>query len=391
MRGRRRHPRGASRFGPRPDHVYDIALLDQARRAPLFTLADLLRDPSARATDAVIETLLKEIRTMNADVLAEKFRTDKVKGGLFAGMTLQEAFRTTTREHLEKFLIHTAWLPGRLVNYDWLLIDRYADWAYGATPSAEAEKKAHFAGPAVQSGDGLVAKGEFKEALAEYNKALLIDPDNAGAKNKIQTWTDVLERMRMLQEDEKDVPTRRALGVDFSISVSTTGPWPSSRRPVTSGTGPSRSDATWATRTPPSAATRKPGLARAPGGRASRRCRIGRWLDFVRQNEILAKQGPNVGAYMAVGEIKYKSGSYDDAIAEFNMALALAPRDPAIWKRIRQTALRRRARQEDIWAKDFWQKGEFEDARSRWKTALEDCRLIDDKDGLKQSSAGRAR
>ena len=170
----------------------------------------------------------------------------------------------------------------------------------------------------------------------------------------------------------------------FSVSVSTTGPWPSSRRPATSGTGPSKSGATWATPTPPSATTRTPAPCSSPwrpsfppmsasaGGSIS-----------SRQNEILARQGPNVGAYMAVGEIRYKSGNYDDAIAEFNEALALAPRDPAIWKRIGQTALRRRARQEDLWAKDFWQKGEFEDALSRWKTALEDCRLIEDMDGLK--------
>ena len=364
--------------------LYDIALLDQARRAPLFTLADLLRDPSARATDAIIETLLKEIRTMNADVLAEKFRTDKVKGGLFAGMTLQEAFRATTREHLEKFLIHTSWLPGRLVNYDWLLIDRYADWAYGATPSAEAEKKAHFAGPAVQSGDGLVAKGEFKEALAEYNKALLIDPDNAGAKNKIQTVNRVLERMRMLQEDEKDVPTRRALGVDFfDLGLYDRALAELQKaRDLGDGSVEVRRYLGYAhaalSRHAEARALLEPLAAALPADVG-----IGRWLDFVLQNEILAKQGPNVGAYMAVGEIKYRSGNYDDAVAEFNMALELAPRDPAIWKRIGQTALRRRARQEDIWAKDFWQKGEFEEARSRWETALEDCRLIDDKDGLK--------
>ncbi len=86
---------------------------------------------------------------------------------------------------------------------------------------------------------------------------------------------------------------------------------------------------------------------------------------------------------MAVGEIKYKSGSYDDAIAEFNKALELAPNDPSIWKRIGQTAVRRKAGQEEIWAKSSWLKGEFGEARWHWQTAQDDCRRIDDTDGLK--------
>jgi CHAT domain-containing protein/Flp pilus assembly protein TadD len=364
--------------------LFDITFLDHARQAPLFTLAGLLRDPSARAFDTVIEALLREIRETSAEVMAANFKTDRIKGGLFAGLTLQEAFRATTREHIEKFLVYTAWLPGRLINYDWSLIDRYANWAYDAAPSAEAEKRASLAGPAIQGGNGLVAKGEFKEALAEYNKALLIDPDNAGAKNKIQTVNRVLERMRMLQEDEKDVPARRALGVDlFNLALYDRALAELLKaRDLGDGSVEVRRYLGY-THAALSHYAEARALLEPLAAELSADVGIGRWLDFVRQNEILAKQGPNVGAYMAVGEIKYKSGSYDDAIAEFNEALELAPRDPAIWKRIGQTALRRRARQEDIWAKDFWQKGEFEEARSRWKTALEDCRLIDDKDSLK--------
>lgn len=364
--------------------LYDITFLDFEGRAPLFTLAGLLRDHSARATEAIGEALLREIRETSPSAMAQMFTTEKIKGGLFAGMTLQEAFRAATREHVEKFLVHAAWLPGRLVNYDWLLIDRFADWAYGATPSGEAEKRAALAGPAVLTGDGLVAKREFKDALAEYNKALLIDPDNAGAKNRIQTVNNVLKRMRILQEDDKDVPTRRALGLDlFDLAL-----YDQARAELQKARD--LGDVSVEVRRylgyahaalshfAEAKALLEPLAAELPADVG-----IGRWLDFVRQNEILARQGPNVGSYMAVGEIKYKSGNYDDAIAEFNEALALAPRDPAIWKRIGQTAIRRRARQEDIWAKDLWQKGEFEKALSRWQTALEDCRLIGDNDGLK--------
>ncbi len=85
---------------------------------------------------------------------------------------------------------------------------------------------------------------------------------------------------------------------------------------------------------------------------------------------------------MTIGEIRYGEGDYDAAIGEFNDALALAPKDASIWKRIGQTAIRRRARREEAWAKDSWQKGDFDQARSEWKTALEDCKLIEERTGM---------
>ncbi len=253
--------------------LFDVTLTDYANRAPLFTLADFLRAFSSKAADAVITKLLGEIRTTNSAVFAEKFKTDRIKGGLYNGLTLREAFQAATREHVEKFVEHTAWFAGRLVGYDWLLIDLYANWAYGGTLSGEQAKKAHQAGPAVKSGDGLVAKGQFVESLAEYNRAMLIDPENAEAKTKIETLNRIIERLRILQQDDKDVPTRRGLGLDFfelrlyaraaeelqkaqalgddSLEVRRyLGYRP--RRPQSFSGGP-----------PP---------ARAPGGRASRRC-----------------------------------------------------------------------------------------------------------------------
>ena len=246
-------------------------------------------------------------------------------------------------------------------------------------------RRPHQAEPAVQSGDALVAKGQFVESLAEYNKAMLIDPENAGAKTKIETVNRIIERLRILQQDEKDVPTRRGLGLG---PLRTPPPCPGGRRsfkkPGALATIRSKPGAFSVSLTPLSTITRRPGPSSSPWRQSSPRT----WGSAdgsisSGRTKTRARQGPNVGAYMAVGEIKYKSGSYDDAIAEFNKALELAPRDPEVWKRIGQTAVRRRARQEDLWAQDFWQKGEFEAALSRWKTALEDCRLIEDMDGLK--------
>jgi tetratricopeptide (TPR) repeat protein len=364
--------------------LFDVTLTDYANRAPLFTLADLLRDLSSKATDAIITKLLGEIRTTNSAVFDEKFKTDRIKEGLYKGLTLREAFQAATRDHVEKFIEYIAWFAGRLVGYDWLLLDLYANWAYGGTLSGELAKKAHLAEPAVKSGDALANKGQFVESLAEYNRAVLTDPENAGAKRKIETVNRILERLRILQEDDKDVPTRRGLGLDLFelLLYARAADELQKARDLGDDSLEVRRYLGYAhaalSHFQEARALLEPLAAELPDDVGIRR-----WLDFVLQNEILAKQGPNVGAYMAVGEIKYKSGSYDDAIAEFNKALELAPRDASIWKRIGQTAIRRKAGQEEIWAKDLWQRGEFEGARSHWQTALDDCRRISDRDGLK--------
>ena len=364
--------------------LYDITFLALAGKAPLFTLAELLRDATPQATDAILEKLLAEIRATRAAVLDEKFRTDKIKGGLFNGLTLGEVFQAATRQHIEKFVEYAAWLPGRLVNYDWLLIDVYANWAFSGTPSGEGEKRAHRSEPGMTRGDGLLAKGQFQEALAEYNNALLVDPDNAGAKTKIETVGRVLERFRILQDDDKDVPARHALGLDlFNLGLYARALDEIQKaKDLGDDSSEVRRYLGYAhaalNHFAEARAVLEPLAADAPNDTG-----VSQWLDFVKQNEIVAEQGPNVASFMAIGEIKYRYGSYDDAIQEFNKALEVAPRDPEIWKRIGHTALRRRAAQEETWAGDYWRKGEFDEARSHWQAALEDCRLIDDRAAMK--------
>jgi len=365
--------------------LYDISLLGLNNFYPLFTLAELIKDPSPQAMDAILDELLADIHKAKAEYLFdEAIKTGRMKGGLFNGLSIEAVFRTTNREHVEKFIELLAWYPGRYINYDWMLIDIYANWAFTGTPSGEREKKNRRSEPAVLKGDGFVGEGKFPEALAEYNKALLVDPENDAAKTKIATVNLVLERRKIVAEDPKDVKARHALGLDlFSLRLydealvefqKAKGLGDDSLELTrylgyTLGALNSYAEAR---------AILEPLAAKYPEDAGFKK-----WLAFVTQNEIVAKQGPNVSAFMTIGDIKYREGNYDAAIVEFNKALDLAPKDRAIWARIASTAVRRKARQEELWAGDYWQRGEFDEARAHWQTALSFCRDIKDTDGLK--------
>ncbi len=364
--------------------LYDIAFLDLARKSPLFTLADMIKDPSPKAADALYDKLLREILAIPPSAIDERFVKGRIKGGLFNGLTFQEVFRTTTRQHIEKFVENKAWFAGRLIGYDWLLVDAYANWVFAETPSGESEKKSHRAEPIITRGDNWLAKGGFQEALAEYNKALLTDPENEEAKKKIETVNTVLERQKVLEDDEKDVTTRHALGLDlFSLRLYA-GALEQFQKAKDLGDETDELNRYLAFS---HAALNHFGEARAVlepiALRLPQDAEIKKWLDFVRQNEILAKQGPNVSSFLAIGEIKYAEGHYGDAIAQYNQALEIEPKNTEIWRLIANSAVRRRARQQELWAQDYWQKGQFNDARACWKTALELCQIIHGKESQK--------
>jgi tetratricopeptide (TPR) repeat protein len=364
--------------------LFDIVFLDQAKNAPLFTLAGLLGDSSPRATEAILDKLLAEIRGTAPTVLEERFRAERIKGGLFNGLTIQEVFRGVTRQHVERFVEYAAWLSAGLVNYDQLLIDSFADWAYAGAASGEPEKRRSRSRPVIQKGNDLLAKGEFDAALAEYRQALVIDPENAEAKKRIETSNRVLERLRMLQEDDKDVTARRALGLDLyqlGLYARAVEELQKARDlgddsvEVRRYQGFAQSNLA---HYPEARAILEPLATERPDD-----ADIGRWLIFIGQKEAIAREGRNVASLLAIGDVYYQYGLYDEAVQEFNGALELAPKDPEVWKRIGRADVRRRASREEGWAKESWQKGQFDLARSHWTTALSQCQEIGDTDGRK--------
>ena len=361
----------------------DIVFLDQARQTPLYTLKDLIKDPSPKAVEAIYDKLLQEIRSTSAAVIAERFQGGPIQEGLFSGLTLEKVFRTTDRKHIEKFVEYRAWFGGRLINYDWVLIDSYVNWAFTGGLSGESEKKKDLAGPAISRAGAFVADEKFPEALAEYAQALLLDPENDDTKTTVETVNRVLDRQKMLEEDTQDVTTRYALGVDlFSLGLKTRA---LEQFLKAKELGFDTIDLTkylgysYASLKQYAEALKilEPLAARFPDDPG-----IKLWLDYSRESEILARQGPNVSSYLTIGKARYGRGSYDDAIVDFNAALEIAPQDPEIWANIAKAVTRRRARKQEQWAKEYWQQGKFIDAIARWKDAIELCKASEDKDSV---------
>ncbi|HSQ78985.1 MAG TPA: tetratricopeptide repeat protein, partial [Candidatus Bathyarchaeia archaeon] len=360
---------------------YDVLLVDRVKERPLFTLKELAADPSPKALEAITRRILDEIRSTPADVINAKYRLDVVRTGPFVGQPLRDAFAKATLKDVTRFIEYTASFAGGRVGYTWPLIDLYADWAFTGAPSGEREKKARLASPLVDKAGELLAKGDLQGSLAEYRNALAVDPDNAAAQSRIKTVTAVLERRKALEDDPKDVAARRALGIDlFGLKL-----YEESLAELLKARDLGEDSAEVASYIGYAQAalnhyaearqTLEPLAARFPDDAGVRK-----WLDFVRQNEVLAAKGADVAASLAIGDIKLGEGEWDEAIRRYNEALDLAPRDASIWERITRAAARRRAAREKGWAESYWKNGEFENALTCWQTALDIVRGIPDRD-----------
>lgn len=361
---------------------WDIALLDQARQAPFYTLKDLIKDSSQQALGAIIDRMFEEIRSTPRAVIDEKLRSGQILVGPFVGLTLHEVFRRTERQDIEKFIEYMAWFPARLVNYDLVFIEVYAGWAFAGAPSGEGQKKKHQAAPAVSRGNNLIAAGKFLEALAEYDQALLIDPDNEEARTKVEAVNRTLNRQNTLEEDGKDVVTRFALGkglFDLGLAGRALEEFQKAK-----ALGLDTNDL-----------DKYMGFSHAFLGQYAEAIRylepiadrlpedpyLQLWLALSKESEILGQREADVSSYLARGNIRYRYGSYDYAIADFNAALEIAPQDREVWASVFKTCLRLRAREKEITAREKWRAGDLSEAIEDWTGAADICKAIGDEEG----------
>ncbi|MBN1698140.1 MAG: tetratricopeptide repeat protein [Spirochaetales bacterium] len=360
--------------------LFDISFLDYYNGEPFFLLKDLIDDPSKTNFDHIYRLLLDEVHRFSDDV--DVWSDGKiVKGGIFDGLSWGEAFTKTTIDEIKNYIEYVSYYPGDYINYDWTFIETYSTWVINQTRSGEPEKKRILASPYADRGDRLVKKGEYQKAVEAYKKALDILPDFTRAVKGVDRINSMLKHKKMLQEDPRDVIAKFELGNEYyEIDLY--------KEALTEYTGARELGYdtfdlnkyigytyTAMGRYGEARKVFEDLLVRDPDNK-----NITMWLTYTKAREE-QKGTPRGEAYITTGNLWYEWEDYDEAISEYKKALELEPDNEKVWKLIIATTKRRKAYQYQKWALDYWESGDFEQAKTWWRNAVSLCTEIHDNAG----------
>ncbi len=360
---------------------YDIMFLDHDNSKPLFDLADLIRDPSDINFKNTIDRLVSEARKQNE---LGDYYPDPIRGGRFAGATMRDALAATEVDDIEEFIEYVRYWPGRYINYDWVFMNVYVTWMINETPSGERSRLIAEAKPLIKKADRAVAEMDFKEALRLYKQVLEKNPDYLYANERIETINKVVIYSQNVEDDPKDVFANYELGLalyDLNLDQQAITSLENAKRygydslDVNLYIGyayASQKEYKKARSIFASLSELKPDNAN-----------INKWLRYVTAREQQQNK-KDLQSYLMVAAVKYDEENYDDAIYEYRQALNIDPGYSDLFRLIARTVQRRNAKQEQDWAQDDWDQGDFQKAIERWQVALEICEEIADTAGQVQ-------
>lgn len=357
---------------------WDVIFLDYEQRLPIFTLEELIANPTQKRIDTIVDRLVAEVHK-HADTVQAWSNGNIIKGGIFDGMSWGEAFKKTEREHVERYLEYVRYLPGRYINYYWWFISTYNYWTTIETPTAEQEKKEAQSLPHAIAGDSLVDIGDYQGAIEAYRKALAIYPDYAYANEQVGVIETLLKHSKIIALDAKDVSSQyevamayydlgryedaivhfakaRDLGYDSVVIKKYTG-----YCYVFLGR---YADAVK--------------LFEELHALNKQDKNIQKWLKYSKSREKQYAEKGSVASYIQTGNVKYEEENWDGAISEYKAALDIDPDAPETRRLIKRTVMRKKAYQEQEWAIADWNNGDFEGAKERWMDAVNICEGIDD-------------
>ncbi len=359
---------------------YDIAILDRESGLPFFDLGDLASDPTEKNIRLIYSDLEAEIRSYADSDLEEVTDPEKIKGGAFNGMDVRTALRKTTGEHIRKHVEYVAWYAGSYINFDWNYFDIYVWWIRNGTDSGEAEKRKTLSIPYADEGDEYTEAGKFQEALDSYKEAVRVNPDYAYAKEQIASISNVLKYRKMTEDDPKDTVTLFHLGEEYynvklyqrsleTLSAARDLGYEDQNLTKLMGYGYRQLG-----RFKEAVAVFEKLVAASPDNRNYRK-----WLAFCKTWASQSDKGETAQSNVALGNLYYEEDvNYDKAAECYNRALELAPGSKEIWSLVLKTSKRKKAVQYENWARDYWARGFFEDAKGYWKNAVDACKAIGD-------------
>jgi tetratricopeptide (TPR) repeat protein len=358
---------------------WDIDFLNYESRLPLFSLSELIENPTQAMIDSIIDRLVKEVHT-HADTVEAWSEGNIIKGGIFDGMGWGEAFRKTTREHVALYLEYVRYLPGRYINYPWWFISTYNYWTTIETPTAEREKKEKLAIPYAVRGDSLVDLGDYQGAIEAYKEALGINADYSYANDRVKLIENLLKHKKIIELDPKDVNSQ----YELAMACYDLGRYEDALLYL------SKAEELGYEST---VIKKYRGYCFVFLGRYadavkifeklhelnSQDKNIQKWLKYSRSREKQFAEKGTAESYVQTGNVKYEEENWDGAIAEYKAALDLEPDSPEVRKLVRKTVMRKKAYQEQQWANADWDNGDFEGAKNRWMDAINICEGIEDR------------
>jgi CHAT domain-containing protein len=183
---------------------------------PVYSLAELLADPTPSNRDALLDRFAAALQAMEpvakqARAKLEQAGIKTMPGGQFKGLHLDEALAATKRSHVAAYLRHVADNPADCTSPKIMLLMHYALWAAAGTPEpdpalAKAEKLAEQASEAAN-------RGQLGEAETHLRAALKLAPDSTQAKEALRKLEQIRIWKENLRQDPDDTATRMSLMV----------------------------------------------------------------------------------------------------------------------------------------------------------------------------------
>lgn len=360
--------------------AYDINFTELDDGKPFFTYAELRRDRDGRYTRAIIDRLVTEIK--NHAELAADVHKGLIRGGMFDGLTLAEAFAAVTRDQIETFIEFVYYFPGKYLLNTYHFTDVYATWIINATPTAEDKKAQDRAAGMLKDVQTMVDAGQYEQAMNRVQEALRVKPDYDLAKKYLEKLDDILRNQRILAVDSENVNARIILGRGlyyFNHEAEAVEHFRAALRMgfiaddvylylgyALTSLGQYRETMT----------AFQTVLDRNPRNKNALK-----WLRFASAKNLLG-QTDDTQSHIVIGGIKFDEGNYDEAIQEYEKILQQDPGSNQARQLIRRAQRRRDADDFLRWARENWAEHDYAKARERFLQAYEACAEAGDTAGI---------
>ncbi len=344
---------------------------------PLYTFGAILADTAAQSRDALMGTLVTEIRSV-----ADRGRGKLIEGGPYHGLDLGEVLADTTVLELKAFLDYINEYAGTTVARDYSIAEKYANWVTNGAPTVELARRKRESDQQRSIGDKAMSAGDVESAEEAYRAALKILPEDAELRARLDRALAIRTSRERLIKDPDDTATRWSLAMAYMAAEANAQAMVELDAAQKSGYDPDSCLRyrgfllVKLERFSEGAALLESLAARLPDDKD-----LAGWVDYAKAKARLQAEPDSFEAQMAVARVHEDDRSWNDAVVAYRTAIIFAktPEQAAEGAKGQEriAALREADRQFEI------AEGEIRDHRisaitESGKRALENCQRASD-------------